>query len=404
MRRIGLMLPTGGYRGPDFVEAADELGVELVVVTDGSLGFTSGRIVKVVEAECDQPELAAAALVTAAAELPIDAVVGVDDQGVMAASLAAMELGLIHNQPDAVAATRDKAVMRALFEKCGVAQPRFLVAEAADEIGAVAEQVGFPVVLKPLALSASRGVIRADDPDAARQAAERIRSLDGASQSVLIEEFMPGPEVAVEALAGADGLEILAVFDKPDPLDGPFFEETLYVTPSSHDPVVLAAVGDLVATAASALGIEWGPVHAEVRLTPEGPRMVELAARSIGGLCGRSLRFGMLSQSLELLLLRSALGLGTRGMRREDRASGVMMLPIPTEGTLVAVRGREAVFEVEGIVDLQITVPMGRHILPLPEGDRYLGFLFAEGETPADVEAALREGHGLLEVVIAPAP
>lgn len=400
MPTVALVVPATSYRGPDFIAAADELGVDLVIATDGSLPMVGGRVRQVVPIRCDRPDEAAAAL---AAVEGIDAVLGVDDAGVLIAAMAAGSLGLPHDRPEAVAATRDKAVMRALLAAAGVPGARYRVVHDDGEALGAGADLGFPVVVKPRNLSASRGVIRADDPAALAAAFHRVVAIlaeAGAEPPVLVEEYLAGDEVAVEGIAGPDGVEVLAVFDKPDPLHGPFFEETIYVTPSRHDPAVLAEVDALVTRGVSAIGLAHGPVHAEVRLTPEGPRLLEVAARSIGGLCGRSLRFGMLAQSLEVVLLRSALGMNRRGMHREALASGAMMLPIPREGVLRGVRGREAVFEVEGITDLQITVPIGRRLHPLPEGDRYLGFLFARADTPDEVEAALREAHGLLDVVI----
>lgn len=400
MPTVALVLPSTSYRGPDFVAAATELGVDLVIATDGSLPMASGRIIEVVAIDCDRPDEAADRI---AAVGGLDAVLGVDDAGVVIAARAAAHLGFPADSPDAVAATRDKAVMRSLLAAAGVPGARHRV--AADETGvlAAAAELGYPVVLKPRSLAASRGVMRADDSDQAVAAFRRLGAIlteAGATLPILVEEYLPGDEVAVEGIAGPDGVEVLAVFDKPDPLDGPFFEETIYVTPSRHDPGVLAEVERLVTRGVVAIGLAHGPVHAEVRLTPDGPRLLEVAARSIGGLCGRSLRFGMLAQSLEVVLLRSALGMNRRGMRREEQASGAMMLPIPREGTLREIRGQAAVFEVEGITELEITIPLGRHIRPLPEGGRYLGFLFARADTPEEVERALREAHALLEVVI----
>jgi len=403
MPRVALVLPTGSYRGPDFIAAADELGVDLLIATDRSLGLSSGRILGVVTVDCAAPTEAAAAVVEAAASIPVDAVVGVDDAGVMVAAMAARALGLPHNPIEAVAATRDKREMRSLLAAAGVPQPRYAVAFDAGEAVTAAADVGFPVVLKPMSLSASRGVIRADDPSGARRAAERIGVIldeAGATWPILVEEYLAGDEVAVEALATPGGVEVLAVFDKPDPLDGPFFEETIYLTPSQHSPATVDSVNAIVAAAIGALGLVHGAAHAEVRLTADGPKVIEVAARSIGGLCGRSLRFGLLHQSLEVLLLRAALGLPRRGMGREPAASGVMMIPIPSDGVLRAVRGREAVAEVPLVTSLEITIPIGRRLRPLPEGDRYLGFLFASGDDPIRVEAALREAHGLLEFVI----
>lgn len=401
---VGLVIPSHSYRGPDFVAAAEELGVDLIVASDGDLPAVSGRILEVVPISCDAPEEAAARLVAASERHGVEAVLGVDDGGVMVAALAAARLGLAHDRPEAVAATGDKAEMRRLLGEAGVGQARFAVAEDAAAAVAAADAIGYPVVLKPRGLSASRGVIRADDAPAVEAAFERVSVIiaeAGGSPPLLVEEYLRGEEVAVEALATPGGLEVLAIFDKPDPLDGPFFEETIYVTPSRYSAAVQGEVEDLVSAGVAAIGLAHGPVHAEVRLTPDGPRLVEVAARSIGGLCGRSLRFGLLGQSLEVLLLRAALGLNRRGMRRRATASGAMMLPIPADGVLLGVRGTEAVAEVPGITGIEITIPPGRSIRRLPEGDRYLGFLFAEADTPDEVVAALREAHGLLEVMIA---
>lgn len=403
MPTIGLVLPTSSYRGPDFVAAATELGTDLVVASDASLGIASGRILDVVIVDCADPAAAAAALVERARVHPLDGVVGVDDAGVMAAALTAELLGLPHNAPSSVAATRDKLVMRRLLAG-KVPQPEFEELEVNGSAIRAAASIGFPLVIKPVSLSASRGVIRVDDESELEAAVARIRAIQeeaGVSgEHLLLEEYLVGPEIAVEGLVSTAGLEVLAVFDKPDPLNGPFFEETLYVTPSCHPEPLLDEVATLVEESADALGLAFGPIHAEVRLTPKGPRLVEVAARSIGGLCGRSLRFGMLSQSLEVLLLRAALGMNRRGMRISGRASGAMMIPIPGDGILRAVRGREAVAEVDGIEEITITVPIGRRIRPLPEGDRYLGFIIARGDDPRVVEASLREAHDLLDIEI----
>lgn len=403
MTLVTLVLPRTSYKGADFVAAADELGVDLVLATDGSPALVSGRLRAVLPIDCSDPEAAAEVIAAAAEKDPVEAVVGVDDSGALIAALAARRLGLPHNDPEAVTAATDKSIMRRLMAEAGVPQPRFRVVPPGEDAADATAELGYPVVIKPLSLSASRGVIRADDEGALAAARKRVEAIleeVGEVGPVLIEEYLEGDEVAVEALATPKGLEVLAVFDKPDPLHGPYFEETIYVTPSRHPPALLEEVEDLVTRAVAALGLAHGPVHGEVRLTAAGPRLIEVAARSIGGLCGRSLRFGMLRQSLESLLLRAALGLPRRGMGREAVSSGVMMLPIPEEGVLRAVRGGEAVAEVEGVTGLEITVPLGRRIRPLPEGDRYLGFLFAAGEEPGQVEAALREAHGLLEFVI----
>ncbi|MGH8974750.1 MAG: ATP-grasp domain-containing protein, partial [Acidimicrobiia bacterium] len=272
------------------------------------------------------------------------------------------------------------------------------------DVVAAAGRVGFPCVIKATSLSASRGVIRADDPAQAAAAGERVRAIlaeasgspDGA---LVVERYVDGTEVAVEALLLQGQLEVLAIFDKPDPLTGPYFEETLYVTPSRLPAATQADVREAAAAAAAAIGLVEGPAHAELRIDAEGkPWLLEVAARSIGGLCSRSLRFGA-GLSLEELILRHALGLPLDPVR-EHAASGVMMLPIPAAGTLVEVRGQAEARAVPGIEGLELSVPPGRPVRPLPEADRYLGFLFARAATPEAVETALRTAHARLEVVI----
>jgi biotin carboxylase len=259
-------------------------------------------------------------------------------------------------------------------------------------------------VVKPVSLSGSRGVIRADDPAATDTAAARVRRIleqagDDACGPLVVERFVDGDEVAVEGLVRAGRLEVLAVFDKPDPLDGPYFEETIYVTPSRKDPTVLAAITSRTADAIAALGLREGPIHAELRVSGDDVFALEVAARSIGGLCSRALRFGA-GVRLEELILRHALGLPHPGVGRESAASGVMMLPIPRAGVLAAVGGQDRARAVAGIAGLEITIHPRRPVQPLPEGDRYLGFLFARGATAAEVERSLRTAHGLLEIVI----
>jgi biotin carboxylase len=347
-----------------------------------------------------RPERAAAAIVELSHRTRLDAVVAVDDGGVMAAALASERLGFAHNPPSAVAATRDKAAMRRALHAAGIPQPGFVVLAPGDDAGAIE----FPAVVKPVALSASRGVIRADDPAAARAAVTRIRAILAAAGEdpggpILAERYVPGVEVAVEALLRAGELEVLAIFDKPDPLEGPYFEETMYVAPSRLPAGQLRRVEAMTAAAAAALGLREGPVHAEVRLDGERAWMLELAARSIGGLCSRALRFGA-GISLEEVILRHALALPLGPHVRERVASGVMMLPIERAGTLREVRGVEAARAVAGVRDVRITIPRGRPVVPLPEGDRYLGFVFAQGEAPEQVEAALRAAHAALDVVL----
>ena len=388
------------------MEAAAKLGAEVVVGSEHRQALSDSMGDRSVVLSLRHPLRAAAQAERLAVRSPFDAVVAVDDGGTRVAAAVAERLGLRGNPPDAVDRARDKAAMRAAFGAAGVPQPDYRVMRAGDEAAAIAAELGPPVVVKPLSLSMSRGVIRADDPQSAADAALRVRAILGEAGEdpaarLLIERFVPGREVAVEAIMRDGRFEPLAVFDKPDPLDGPYFEETLYTTPSRLPDATLEEIERQAAQAAAALGLRDGPVHAEMRVHGDSVVTLELAARSIGGLCSRSLRFG-LGVSLEELILRQALGLPLDSVRREERAAGVMMLPIPNAGVLHEVRGQDDARAVPGIGGVEITVAPGRSVRPLPEGDRYLGFIFAKADTPDEVEAALREAHGWLDVEIVP--
>ncbi|CAN5164967.1 ATP-grasp domain-containing protein [soil metagenome] len=406
MSRVLLILPTGTYRAADFVRAASSLGAEVVVASEHRQAMAQAMDDRALVVPLSRPEAAADAIVELARRRPLDAVVAVDEQGVLAAALAGERLGLAHNPPAAVAATRDKSAARAALSTAGVAQPFFRVVGPGDDVGAAAVAVGLPCVVKPVSLSGSRGVIRADDPASAGAAAASVRTIladagEDRDGPLLVEAFVPGAEVALEGLLRAGDLEVLALFDKPDPLDGPYFEETIYVTPSRLPNHVQEAVAALAGAGAAALGLREGPVHAEVRVTAEAVTLLEIAARSIGGLCSRALRFGA-GISLEEVILRHALGLGLGlgDLRREDSAAGVMMVPISRSGVLREVRGTDAARAVPGVEGVEVTITRGRRVLALPEGDRYLGFVFARGATPEAVEASLRQAHARLDIEI----
>jgi biotin carboxylase len=402
--RLLLLLPTSTYRAGDFLQAARALGAEVVVASERRQALAGVMGHRALTVNCKNPDEAADSIARLAARKPLDAVVAVDDEGVLVAALAGQRLGLAHNPPDAAARSRDKAAMRRALEEAGVPQPEFRMAGPDADVAGLAAEVGLPCVVKPVSLSGSRGVIRADDREAAVVAAKRVRAIladagEDPEAPLLVERYIPGDEVAVEGLLRGGTLEPLAVFDKPDPLEGPYFEETIYVTPSRLPPETLGAIVRMTTDAAAALELVEGPIHAELRTDGGRAWVLELAARSIGGLCSRALRFGV-GVTLEEVILRHALGLPIDDLRRESAASGVMMIPIPRAGILEEVRGQDRARAVPGIAGLELTIGPGRHVKPLPEGDRYLGFLFARADGPEGVEQALRTAHGHLEIVI----
>jgi biotin carboxylase len=411
-----LLVPTRSYRTEDFLAAAARLSVPVVLGSDlchrveERFGPAEGQV----SLDYRRPDAAAERIAELARERPVRGIVPTDEGTAIIAALAAERLGLPFNPPEATRRAGNKHLQRATLATAGLPVPAFALHRLADGPARPAAATRYPCVLKPLVLSGSRGVIRADDGASfeaawrrierllARSRAERRPSDEEGASAILVEGFVPGAEVALEGLLRGGCLEVLALFDKPDRLDGPFFEETIYVTPSRHPLAAQVQAARTVADAARALGLREGPVHAELRLSPSGPVILEVAARTIGGLCARTLRFGA-GTSLEEIVVAHAVGMPVETLARERRAAGVLMLPIPRAGVLRGVGGIEAARAVPGVDDVVITIPEGREVEPLPEGDAYLGFAFARADRPEQVEAALRAAQAVLDVDIRPA-
>lgn len=403
-KRVLLLMSPATYRAGAFLSAAKRLNLEVVVGID--LPETLSEYWHVpLGLDFVEPDASVRTIVEFAQEHPIHAIISVDDSATELAARASAALGLAHNSPQAAEAARDKLLMRRLMSAGGAPCPIFHPFSLSDDPVWIATQVTYPCVLKPLRLSGSRGVIRADDPAEFVIAFNRLKRLlisEGNSEyetSMLVEDFIPGFEVALEGMLTHGQLKALALFDKPDPLDGPFFEETIYTTPSRLTDSVQEDIARSVAIAAASLGLKEGPVHAELRVNEQGPWMLEIAGRSIGGLCSTILEFGS-DMCLEELILRHAIGQEITSVERDTYAAGVMMIPIPSAGILKGVHGLEEAQKVSLITGIEITAKLNYPLVPLPEGASYLGFIFARGETPAEVEEAIRNAHKLLRFEI----
>jgi biotin carboxylase len=408
-----LLAQTTGYQTRMFGEAAERLGVKLVFATDRCDQLDDPWWDGAIPVRFHQEATTVEAIITAAERLQIHGVLAVGDRPTVAAAYAARLLGLTGNPPDAVKAARDKRLTRERLRKAGLAVPDVTVVSRSADPVAVSKRLHFPVVLKPAVLSGSRGVIRADDAEGFILAFERLLRLldapdvralrDSAADDVILESFIPGREFALEGVLEKGHLHTLAVFEKPDPLDGPFFEETIYLTPPRVSDVVRETIRAAIAAAARALGLHHGPIHGECRVNDDGVFVLEVAARPIGGLCARALTFrgpNGESAGLEELLLRHALGESIEPWRLESGATGVMMIPIPEAGVYRRVEGTERALQVPYVWDIRITAKPDQLLVPLPEGASYLGFIFARAETADAVERGLRDAHAALAFVI----
>jgi biotin carboxylase len=399
-KRVLFLISPQSYRNAAFMQAAERLGLEAIQAIDvpDALAREWGIEFAV---EFSKPGEARRRLVDWARANPVDAVLSLDDSATLIASQVSSDLGLAHNDPEAAIAARDKWVMRQRLYEHDVPAPVAHFVRLDSNPETISDGVQFPCVVKPTILSGSRGVIRADNPEELAAAFARTHQIlseegyTGDTAGIVVEDFVPGIEVALEGLLTGGALQVLALFDKPDPLDGPFFEETIYTTPSRLPSEVQDAIAKCTQDASAALGLREGPVHAELRVNDNGPWIIEIAGRSIGGLCSTILEFGT-GQSLEELILKHAVGETIQKVDRTADAVGVMMIPIPGAGILREVLGVGEARSVEGVTGVEISARLNHPLVPLPEGSSYLGFIFARGSTPAEVEQTLRDSHAQL--------
>jgi biotin carboxylase len=416
MKRLLLFAAKLGYQTRAFDAAAKKLGVELVFVTDRCHRLDDPWRDRALPVHFESPQEAARAVLESQRGSQVDGILVLGDRPGPAAAYAAPGLGILHNLPVSVEAARNKLRMREVLRDAGLPVPWFRQIPLIPTPEPAFLDMQYPCVLKPLSLSASQGVVRANNREEFLAAATRIKRLLESPEicatrephldRILVEDYLPGREVAVEALLTRGSLRILAIFDKPDPLEGPYFEETIYVTPSRFSEVEQRAIHHSLQSSVYAFGFVHGPIHAEFRVNEAGVWPIEMAPRPIGGLCARSLQFPLASSDerigLEELLLRHALELPGADAQREVAASGVMMIPVPRSGILEKVGGTESAQKTPGVTSIEITARIYDHIAAWPDGSSYLGFIFAQAKTPAQVETALRGAHAQLKFTITP--
>lgn len=405
--RVLIIAPHGSYRTAPFIQTARQQGIEVLIASQGEYSIVSEYALGL-QINFSDEQQAIETIIAAAKERPFTGIIGTDDTTTVLAAKVANRLGLPHNPPESVQIAGRKDLARARLAQHQVQIPVFRTIDLRKSVAEQIKDLVFPCVVKPVGLSASRGVIRVNDPAQLASSLERIKAIlateqqlsEEIRQTLLLEAYIPGQEVAVEGMLYEGELDILTLFDKPDPMEGPFFEETYYVTPSRLPQQVQQAIHTEVLAACHAYGLREGPIHAECRVNADGVWILEVAARTIGGLCGRLLSFGT-GQQLEGLVLAHAQGKRIE-IASQEGAAGVLMIPIPEAGILKRIEGLLAAQRVVDIKEVNIQIRDGYELVPLPEGGSYLGFIFARGETTQQVEQALRDAHACLNVVVAP--
>lgn len=405
--RVLVIAPHGSYRTAPFIRAANQLNVDVLIASQGKHSIVSDYV-RGLHIDFQNEAHAIDIILEEAKVNAFSGVIGTDDITTELAAKVAKKLSLPHNDPQAVKIAQRKDLARLSLKKSEVKIPQFQLLNTTKKLAEQNIQIDFPAVIKPVALSASRGVIRINNETELTQAIERIKTMlleekqidKSVREILLLEEFIPGKEVSIEGMLHNGQLDVLAIFDKPDPLDGPFFEETYYITPTSFSEKIQYDIKQTVLESCLAYGLSEGPVHAECRINEKGVWILEVAARTIGGMCGRLLSLGT-GHSLEELVLLHAMGQRV-DVKSLESASGVLMIPVPAAGILKRVEGLLDAQRIPCIKELSIEVRDGYELVPLPEGNSYLGFIFAEAATTKEVEQALRDAHACLNIVIAP--
>lgn len=405
--RVLVIAPHGSYRTAPFIKAANNLNVDVLIASQGEHSIVSDYV-KGLHIDFTYPEQAVETILNEAKKSPFSGIIGTDDSTTELSAQVAKKLSLPHNNPHAVNIAQRKDLARLSLKNSKVNIPKFNLLLTNKPLSEQKISVDFPAVIKPVALSASRGVIRVNNTLELQQAVTRVETMlieerqieKSIREILLLEEFIPGKEVAVEGMLHNGELDVLAIFDKPDPLDGPFFEETYYITPTSFSKAIQSKIKQTILESCNAYGLTEGPIHAECRINEKGVWILEVAARTIGGMCGRLLSLGT-GHTLEELVLLHAMGKRVE-INILESAAGVLMIPIPSAGILKRVEGLLEAQRIPYISELSIEVRDGYELVPLPEGNSYLGFIFAEAPTVEEAELALRDAHDCLNIVIAP--
>ncbi len=399
-----LIAHPNSYRIAPYIKAANRMGVNVTVASEGKHSLIS-EIASGLHITFDQPRQTVATILQAHKQTPFSGILGSDDHTVELAAMVAELLQLPHNSPRAAFCSQRKDIARAELALSACPVPLHCLIDLQQPLQKQMAGLPWPCVIKPLNMSASRGVIRADNEAAFMAACQRIKPIiqenqhDFTRHHVLVEEYIDGVEIAFEGYLHNAQLHPITIFDKPEPLIGPFFEETIYVTPSRLEADLQAKILQRVQQACDAYGLTTGAVHAECRIDERDIWILEVASRTIGGDCARML--DNKNFSIEELAISLAIDAPIKA-ELPDQARGVMMIPIKEKGLLKRVEGLLAARDVPHIDQVEMIIPPGHEMIPLPEGNQYSGYIFASGQTPEQVTAAIKQAYAKLKFVTAP--
>lgn len=404
-KRLLLISHHNSYRIASYIKAAKNLSLDVTIASQGKHSLVT-EVADGLHVNFDDTESALKEIIKENNKKPFAGILGSDDQTVELAAQAAKVLHLPHNPPEAAQYSHRKDLARAKLTLADRNVPFHCLLNLTKPIKNQIIDLPLPCVVKPLNMSASRGVIRVDNTEQLKVACERLRPILADSPNIfeqthiLIEAYIDGIEIAYEGYLQNKKLNTITIFDKPDQLTGPYFAETIYVTPSSLDNDLQLAIKMEIEKSCKAYGLVTGSIHAECRIDKNNKVWIlEIASRTIGGDCARILDNN--NYSLEEMAILLSIGKNIT-IKKSKKARAVMMIPIKQKGLLKRVEGLSLANKVKHIDSIDIIINQGHELIPLPEGNQYLGYIFSSADTSEKATEAIRMAYDILTFITSP--
>ena len=392
MKKLLLVIPENSYKSNDFVVAAEKLGIDFLIITDSeqvSSKFSDTVIINKFDAELNKNNLKKLKDVTH--------VLPVDHSALKFSGYLVDLLEVKGNKLESINLSMNKYESRKIFNSLLDIKVNNEIIKNIDDVNTFINKNGTSV-LKPIYGTASKSVLKINNVEKNKEQIEKLMQ-DCFDQDLVIEEYIDGKEYALEGTIINSELKKIVIFDKPVEYKHPYFEESIYITPSELSSEAEKRVVSIVDKACKKIGLEDGPVHVEFKINENQIFIIEINPRMIGGLCSRCLSFGLFKVSLEEIILHAFMNNELKNIELLNNYVGVLMIPTPKSGKFISIN-KEELEKIPNISNVEITVPEGSDLLEPPYGDKYLGFAFSQGIDKKTVNESLLTAMNLANPII----
>ena len=392
MKKLLLVIPENSYKSNDFVFAAEKLGIDFMIITDSeqvSSKFSDTVIINKFDAELNKNNIKKLKDVTH--------VLPVDHSALKFSGYLVDLLEVKGNKLESINLSMNKYESRKIFNSLLDIKANNEIIKNIDDINIFINKNGTSV-LKPNYGTASKSVLKINNVEKNKEQIEKLMQ-DCFDQDLVIEEYIDGKEYALEGTIINSELKKIVIFDKPVEYKHPYFEESIYITPSELSSEAEKRVVSIVDKACKKIGLEDGPVHVEFKINENQIFIIEINPRMIGGLCSRCLSFGLFKVSLEEIILHAFMNNELKNIELLNNYVGVLMIPTPKSGKFISINKKE-LENIQNISNVEITVPEGSDLLEPPYGDKYLGFAFSQGIDKKTVNESLLTAMNLANPII----